>query len=106
VAIDVPSSVATAVSPSTSKVSLPPISSAAADAIWSAFETGAARAAILFSVGELPFDATSWIFGVPYGEGSLAERTDLPGELLFLATLTWAAAGLFLVVRRYVTWEP
>jgi ABC-2 type transport system permease protein len=82
------------------------ISSAAAGAVWSAFETGAARAVILLSLGELPFDATSWIFGVPFGEGSLAAATDLPGELLFIATLAWAALALLVVVWRYATWEP
>ena len=82
------------------------ISSATAGALWEVFGTGAARAAMLVSLGELPFDATAWTFGVPFGEGSLAERTDLPGELLFLATLMWAAAGLLVVVWRYLVWEP
>jgi ABC-2 type transport system permease protein len=82
------------------------ISSAAAGAIWSAFEEGAARAVIVLSLGELPFGATSWIFGVPFGEGSLARAADLPGELLFIATLAWAALGLLVVVWRYATWEP
>ncbi len=81
------------------------ISSAVASAIWGTFETGAARATILIALAELPFDATAWVFGVPYGEGSLAEHTDLPGELLFLTTLMWAAAGLLVVLWRYLTWE-
>lgn len=82
------------------------ISGATSAAIWETFQTDAARAVMLVSLSELPFDATSWIFDVPVGPGSLAGRTDLPGPLLFLATLTWAAIGLLLVVRRYVTWEP
>ena len=82
------------------------ISSATAGALWETFETSAARATMLFSLGELPFDASSWIFGVAVGPGSLAERTDLPGPLLFLTAVMWAAAGMLVVVRRYVTWEP
>jgi len=33
-------------------------------------------------------------------------RTDLPGALLFLATLAWSALGMLVVVWRYLRWEP
>jgi ABC-2 type transport system permease protein len=80
------------------------ISSAAANAIWETFRTDAARAALLAALGELPFEAITWIFGRRPDDGGAADR--LPGELLFLATLTWAALALLVVVWRYVTWEP
>ena len=81
------------------------ISTATANAIWETFETGPARAAMLVALGELPFDATAWVFGVRQDADSLAFRADLPGELLFLTNLTWAAAGMLLVVWRYLRWE-
>ena len=82
------------------------ISTATANVLWETFETEPARATMLFALGELPFAATSWVFGERYGPGSLADRTDLPGALLFLAVLTWAAAGLLVVVWQYLRWEP
>jgi len=82
------------------------ISTATANAIWETFETGPARVVMLFALGDLPFGATSWVFGAGYGPGSLAERTNLPGALLFLTTLTWAALGMVVVVWRYLRWEP
>jgi ABC-2 type transport system permease protein len=82
------------------------ISSATAGALWETFQNDPARLTILFNLSELPFDATSWIFGVSPDQDSQAQERNLPGAVLFLATLTWATAGMLVVVRRYVSWEP
>ncbi|MGH2583432.1 MAG: hypothetical protein ACRDJE_00795, partial [Dehalococcoidia bacterium] len=82
------------------------ISTATANVIWETFQTDAARAAVLIAFGDLPFGAVSWIFDVPYDPDSLVARTDLPGALLFLATLAWSAFGMLVVVWRYLRWEP
>jgi ABC-2 type transport system permease protein len=82
------------------------ISTATANVIWETFETQPSRAAMFFALGDLPFAATSWVFGVAYGSGSLAERTHLPGALLFAVTAAWAVLGLAVVVWRYLRWQP
>jgi len=82
------------------------IGTATANVIWETFQTDAARAAVLVAFGDLPFGAVSWIFDVPYDPDSLVARTDLPGALLFLATLAWSALGMLVVVWRYLKWEP
>lgn len=82
------------------------ISTAAANALWEAFETEPTRAVMLVALGDLPFAVTLWIFGESYDQGSLAQRTDLPGALLFAVVLAYALIGLLVVVWRYVRWEP
>jgi ABC-2 type transport system permease protein len=82
------------------------ISTAAAGAIWEAFKTEPARYMMLVSLSQLPFAATAWVFNVPYESGSLAAQTHLPGVLLFLTALAYAAVGLLIVVWRYARWEP
>jgi len=82
------------------------ISQGVAIAIWETFETEAARLIMLVSFGEVPFAATSWVFVVAPGPGSLAARTDLPGALLFAVCLAYAAAALLIVLWRYLNWEP
>ena len=81
------------------------ISTTTANVVWETFQTEPARYTMLFSLGDLPFAATAWIFGARE-EGDLTGRADLPGALLFLVTLTWAALALLVVVWRYVRWEP
>jgi ABC-2 type transport system permease protein len=82
------------------------ISTATANAIWETFQTDAARVTVFFALGDLPLGAISWIFAVPYGEESLPDRTDLPGAVLFLASVTWALGAMTVVVWRYLRWEP
>jgi ABC-2 type transport system permease protein len=81
------------------------ISTATANAIWETFRTDAARLVMLVALGNLPFGAISWVFNVPYGTDSLADRTNLPGELLVLTTLAWSGAAMFLVAWRYLRWQ-
>ena len=87
-------------------IALLTISTATANVLWETFQTEAARAVMLASLGDLSYAATFWVFAAPYESGSLAYRTDLPGALLFLAVLTYAAIGLLIVVWRYLRWEP
>jgi hypothetical protein len=82
------------------------ISTATANAIWETFQTNGARITMLFALGDLAFGAISWVFEVPYEAGSLAYQTDLPGAVLFVATITWAVGGLLVVAWRYLRWEP
>jgi ABC-2 type transport system permease protein len=82
------------------------ISTATATALWATFESGPARLLMLVSLAELPFAATSWIFGTAYGPQSLAEQTDLPGALLFALTFAYGAAAAALLAWRYARWQP